>query len=133
MAIDTNPTPDELQQLHDDLKSYEVQLAAYLDSATGQGDPNFSALAKADIQLNLQIYNLSITQLQLVGDNVGTAVDAINAAVGSLTAAVAARAKVATALGAVQAAVAFVVALLSENPTTIISAGGTLVSALKAV
>src|ERR1039458_9125630 len=126
MTIDVNPTAEELQELHDDLKAYEVQLAAYLDSSAGQNDPNYAALTKADIQLNLQIYNLSVTQLQLAGANVGSAVDAINSAVSTLNTAVANKAKVATALAVVQAAVGFVVALLSKNPSTIVSAGSSL-------
>lgn len=132
MSIDVNPTADEMSALHDDLKAYEAQLADYLTSSAGQNDPNYADLAKVDIQLNLQIYNLSITQLQLAGANAGAAVDAINSAVSKLNAVIEAKGKIATDLGIAQSAVTFVVALLSGNPSGIVSAGGTFVSKLKA-
>ena len=132
MAIDVNPTEDEMSELHDDLKAYEAQLANYLSSAAGQNDSNYAGLAKTDIQLNLQIYNLSITQLQLTGANAGAAVDAINSAVSNLKAVIAVKTKIATDLGIAQSAVSFVVALLSGNPSGIVNAGGTFVSKLKA-
>jgi hypothetical protein len=132
MAIDVNPTAYELSALCDDLKAYEAKLAVYLSSPEGQADPSYLDLARTDIQLNLQIYNLSIAELQLAGANAGAAVDAINSAVSNLNAAIAAKAQIATDLGVAQSAVSFVVAILSGNPSSIISAGSTLVSALKA-
>ncbi len=132
MAIDVNPTDDEMSALHDDLKAYEAQLATYLLSAAGQSDPNYDNLSNTDIQLNLQIYNLSTAQLQLSGDNAGAAVDAINSAVSNLNAVIAVKTKIATDLGVAQSAVSFVTALLSGNPSSIVSAGGAFVSKLKA-
>lgn len=133
MTIDVNPTADEMCALHDDLKIYEAQLATYLSSDVGQKDLNYAALAKADIQLNLKIYNLSNAQLQLFGVNAGAAVDAINSAVSNLTGLIAAKVKIETDLGIAQSAISFVVALLSGNSSDIVSTGGTLVSKLKAV
>jgi hypothetical protein len=133
MAIDVNPTADEMSVLHDDLKAYEAQLATYLLSAAGQSDPNYDDLSKTDIQLNLQIFNLSTAQLQLAGDNAGAAVDAINSAVSNLNRVIAAKTKIATDLGIAQSAVSFVTAILSGNPSGIVSAGGTFVSNLNAI
>lgn len=132
MAIDVNPTADEMSGLHDDLKAYEAMLATYLLSPAGQNDPNYADLAKTDIQLNLQIYNLSIAQLQVAGANTGAAVGAINSAVSNLNAVIAEKATIASDLGIAQSAVSFVVALLSGNPSDIITTGGTFVSKLKA-
>jgi hypothetical protein len=133
MTIEVNPTPDETAALHDELKAYEIQLASYLASPPGQADPNYVQLAKADISLNIQIYNLSIAELAFAAANAGAAVDAINVAITQLNAVVAAKARIATDLAAVQAVVSFVVAVVSENPTAIISAGGAVVTALKTV
>jgi len=132
MAIDVNPTEDEMDELHDELKAFEAQLANYLSSEAGEKDPNYTSLTKMDIQLNLQIYNLSINQLQLAGENSGAAVDAINSAINNLKEVIAVKAKIATDLGVAQSAISFVTALLSGNPSSIVNAGGTFVSKLKA-
>jgi hypothetical protein len=132
MPIDVNPTLPEIDELHDDLKAYEVLLAAYLASPAGQADPNYVQLAKADIQLNLQIYNLSVAGLNIAAANAGQAVDAINSATAALNKVVEEKAKIATDLKIVQAAVSFVTAIVSVNPSQIISTGGSLVSALSA-
>jgi|HubBroStandDraft_4_1064222.scaffolds.fasta_scaffold77887_1 hypothetical protein len=132
MPIDVNPSLPEIDELHDDLKAYEVLLAAYLASPAGQGDPNYVPLAKADIQLNLQIYNLSVAGLNIAAANAGQAVDAINSATAALNKVVQQKAKIATDLKIVQAAVSFVTAIVSVNPSQIISTGGSLVSTLNA-
>jgi hypothetical protein len=132
MPIDVNPTLPEIDELHDDLKAYEVLLASYLASPAGQADPNYVQLAKADIQLNLQIYNLSVDGLNIAAANAGQAVDAINSATAVLNKVVQEKAKIATDLKIVQAAVSFVTAIVSVNPSQIISTGGSLVSALSA-
>jgi hypothetical protein len=133
MTIEVNPTPAEIAELHDDLKAYEQTLANYLASPAGQADPNYVQLAKADISLNVQIFNLATAGLQIAAANAGAAVDAMNAAVAQLNAVVAAKAKIATDLAGVQSVVTFVLALLSRNPSTIINAGGAMVTALKAI
>lgn len=131
MPIQVTPTADEMTALHDDLKAYEAALADYLSSDAGQNDANYTNLAKTDIQLNLQIYNLSIAQLQLAGDNAGAAVDAINSAVTNLKAAIDKKAGIEKNLAIAQAAVVFVGALLSQDPAAITGAGGPFISALK--
>ena len=132
MPIEVTPSAEELDELHDDLKSYEAKLAAYLSSDASQNDPNYTSLAKTDIQLNLQIYNLSTAQLQLAGANAGAAVDAINSAVGNLKATFETKSMIEKDLDIAQSAVAFVVALLTQNPSAIVSTGGEFVNRLKA-
>ena len=131
-TIAVTPTADELSTLCDELKDFEAQLATYLSSQAGQTDPNYLDLAKADIALNVQIYNLSNTELKLEGDNAGAAVDTINSAVSNLNSVIAAKAKIATDLGIVQSAVTFVVAIASGNIGNIISTGGAFIGKLKA-
>lgn len=131
MVIDVNPTADEMRALHDELKAYEENMTSYLSSLAGQNDANYDALSDAAIQLNVQILNLSTLQLQLAATNAGAAIDAINAAVSNLNVAIAAKDTIATDLGFAQSTVSFVTALLSGNPSTIISTGNTLISKLK--
>jgi len=132
MAIEVNPTQDEMNELHDELKAYEAQLATYLASDEGQNDQNYADLTKTDIQLNLQIYNLSIKQLQIAGDNAGVAVDAINSAISNLKGVIAEKAQIAKDIGIAQSAVSFVTALLTANASNIVNTGKDLVSKLKA-
>ncbi len=131
MTIDLNPTPAQLEGLHDDLKAYEALIATYLSSDAGQADPGYVDLARADIQLNLQLYNLSNTRLQLAGEGASAAVDAINAAVGALNDLIAHRARIAGELVLAQAAANFALALNSGQLGTIGSAGGALLAAAK--
>ena len=132
MAIEVNPTQEEMNELHDELKAYEAQLATYLASEEGQSDQNYAVLTKTDIQLNLQIYNLSIKQLQIAGDNAGAAVDAINSAISNLKGVIAEKSQIAKDIGIAQSAVSFVTALLSANASNIVNTGKDLVSKLKA-
>jgi hypothetical protein len=125
-------TEAELDKLHDDLKAYEIKLATYLSTDAGKQDNNYSSLQELDIQLNLQIYNLSNMQLQLAGDNAGSAVSAINSAVSNLNAVIAKKEAVARDIAIAQAAVSLVVAITARNPSAIIAAGGALVTKLRA-
>jgi hypothetical protein len=132
MPIEVNPTPEEVDRLHDDLKAYEIQLAQYLSSPEGASDPRFPQLTQADISLNVQIFNLSIAQLQIAGASAGAAVDAINGAVEQLNVVVKAKEKIATDLKVVQSVLAFVAAILSRNLSNIISCGKDVVATIKA-
>jgi hypothetical protein len=132
MTIEVSPSPEELDQLHDDLKAYEIQLAQYLSSAQGPNDPQFARLTQADISLNVQIFNLSITQLQIAGASAGAAIDAINGAVEQLNVVVETKEKIATDLKLAQAVLAFVAAILARNVNGIISSGKDVVTAIKA-
>lgn len=131
MAIDVNLSTDEMNELHDDLKAFEAQLAVYLLSPEAQQDPDFIELSKLDIQLNLGIYNLSIAKLQLAGIGAGQAVDAINAAVADLNAAIDEKAAIEKDLALVQSAVSFVVALSSGDVQRIIKDGETFANRIK--
>jgi hypothetical protein len=133
MPIDVNPTLPEIDELQDDLKRYEANLATFLDSPAGESDPNYASLAKLDIKLNLAIFNLSVSGMQLAAANAGAAVDAINAAVKELNAVISQKARIATDLKVVQGAVSFVAAIVARNPSQIISTGASLVSTLKSV
>jgi len=132
MTINVSPTPEELQELHDDLKAYENNLATYLLTPAAQDDPNFDELSKFDIALNVAIYNLSTQSLQLAADNAGQAIDAINSATSALDTEIKQKADIAKNLTVVQSVVTFVTALLSENPSNIIKSGVDLAGALKA-
>ncbi|MGA8863254.1 MAG: hypothetical protein WB444_05535 [Gallionella sp.] len=131
MAIEVNPTDEEMSELHDELKAYEIQLATYLSSSDAANDPNYAVLTKADIQLNLLIYNLSVQQLEIAGDNAGAAVDAINGAISNLKVVIATKNNIAKNLGIAQSAVSFVTALLSGNASTIVSAGSDFINKVK--
>lgn len=125
-------TAQELQKLHDDLKAYEARLADYLVSHEGKKDPCYSDLLDTDLELNVIIYNLSGMQLKLEGDNAGNAVATINSAVDNLKATIARKDHVENDLAIAQAALVFVNAILSAQPSEILSAGGAFVSKLKA-
>jgi hypothetical protein len=132
MANEYKYTDDEMNKLQGDLKVYEAKLSGYLDSPDGKKDPNYTKLADSYIELETAIYNVSIKQLQLAADAAGKVVSAINSAVDNLNAAIAARESVAKDLAVAQAAVSFVTAIVSQNPSAIVSSGGALVSSLKA-
>lgn len=132
MSISNPPSMADMDQLHDDLKNVEIMLASYLDSPAAQQDPNFSDLAKLDVKINLQIFNLSVSQLQLAGANIGPAVDAINLAVASLKVVVDKKVAIEKDLTIVQSLLTFVTAVGTGNIGQIVSAGGALAGQLQA-
>ncbi|MDB5362347.1 MAG: hypothetical protein JWO51_3644 [Rhodospirillales bacterium] len=130
--IDQSPTADQLAALAALFARAETLLSAYLDSDSGQDDPNFTALSTAAIGLNNAADTIAVMQLDLATAAGARAVATINQAAVTLQGAIETRKAITRDLLLVQGIVAFGAAIAAGDVGSIADCGDDLCTRLTA-
>ena len=130
MADDTGSGVDQLAALAKQLRDTANTVAGYLETDSGQNDPNFGALSTAALNLSTLADKVAATELQFAVDDAGPAVAAIKGATAELEKAIQVRNDITRDLQILQAVTAFAAAVAGGSPQVIITAGQKLITGL---
>ena len=131
MAIDPNPSSDEILKLCNEALAVVEALQGYLGSGPGKSDPAHDALFLQEMTLLREVRRWSGEGIRISGQGAGAAVDEINQAVSQINVIIQQRKQLAHDLGVIAAFTDLALAISSGNAGDIVSKGRALIAKIK--
>ncbi len=132
MAIDPNPSSDEILVLCNETLAVVEAIQDYLVSDAGKNDPNHDQLFMQAMQLLKEVRRWSGNGIQITGQGVGAAIDEINHAVKQVNETIQKKKQLAHNLTVIGAFAELALAISSGKAGAVVTRGKALVAAIEA-